>query len=105
MSSTTGTTSRIKSAINRVLGWLAFSCHDMSRLSSQSLDTSLPRFTRFRMGVHFLICKWCRRYRVQIALLRRACSQPASDAPESGPTLPPEARERIRKNLCDHGGH
>ncbi len=98
-------TNRIRSAIHRVLGWLAFSCHDISRLSSQSLDTRLPRFTRFRMSVHYLICKWCRRYRDQIALLRRAISRLGNDAPESGPALPPEARERIKKHLCDHGGH
>ena len=98
-------TNRIRSAIHRVLGWLAFSCRDISRLSSQSLDTSLPRFTRFRMSVHFLICKWCRRYRTQIALLRRACARLGSDAQEAGPSLPPEARERIRKHLCGHDGH
>jgi len=98
-------TSRIQSAIHRVLGWLAFSCHDMSRLSSQAADTTLPRLTRVRMSVHWLICKWCRRYRAQIALLRGACSQLGSGTSEAGPALPPEARERIRKNLCDHGGH
>ena len=99
------TTSRVKSAIHRVLGWMAFSCHDMSRLSSQSLDTSLPRLTRFRMSVHYLICKWCRRYREQIALLRRACARLDADIPEAGPTLPPEVRKRISRKLCDHGGH
>lgn len=99
------TTNRIKSAINRVLGWLAFSCHDMSRLSSQALDARLPRLTRFRMRVHWLICKWCRRYREQLALIRRACSNLGADAPDAGPSLPPEARERIRKHLCDHDGH
>lgn len=96
---------RIQTAIHRVLGWLAFSCHDMSRLSSQSLDTKLPFFTRFRMGVHWLICKWCRRYRAQIALLRRAVSRLGSEAPDTAPSLPPETRERIRKKLCEHDGH
>ena len=97
--------SRIQAAIHRVLGWLAFSCHDMSRLSSQALDTRLPFFTRFRMRVHWLICKWCRRYRAQISLLRRAISRLGTDAPDTGPSLPPEARERIRKKLCEHDGH
>ena len=96
---------RIQTAIHRVLGWLAFSCHDMSRLTSQALDTRLPRLTRFRMRVHWLICQWCRRYRDQLALLRRAVSRLGSDAPATGPALPPETRERIRKNLCGHDGH
>ena len=95
----------MKSAMNRFLAVLAFSCHDMSRLSSQAMDTSLPRMTRFRMRVHYLICAWCRRYRAQLALLRRAVSRLGNDAPEAGPTLPPEVRERIKKHLCDHGGH
>ena len=96
---------RIQAAIHRVLGWLAFSCHDMSRLSSQSLDAKLPRLTRLRMRVHWLICKWCRRYRDQLALIRRAITRLGSDAPGTGPALPPEARERIRKKLCEHDGH
>jgi predicted anti-sigma-YlaC factor YlaD len=98
-------TNRIQSAIHRVLGWLAFSCHDMSRLSSQALDSRLPWVTRARMSVHWLICKWCRRYRKQIALLRRACSSLGIAPPDSGPALPPEARERIRQRLCEHDGH
>ena len=98
-------TSRIQSAIHRVLGWLAFSCHDLSRLSSQSLDTTIPLLTRFRMRVHWLICKWCRRYRAQIALVRRTCLHVSLAPPDSGPALPPETRERIRKNLWDHGGN
>ena len=96
-------TSRIQSAMNRFIARLAFSCHDMSRLSSQAMDTRLPWATRFRMRVHYLICAWCRRYRAQLALLRRAVSCLGNDAPASSPALPPEARERIRKNLCDHG--
>ena len=96
---------RMKSAMNRFLAVLAFSCHDMSRLSSQALDTRLPWATRFRMRVHYLICAWCRRYRTQLTLVRRAVSRLGSDAPETGPKLPSEARERIKKHLCDHGGH
>lgn len=98
-------TSRIKSAINRALGKLAFTCHDMSRLSSQALDTTLPRVTRIRMRFHLLICRWCRRYRAQLALLRKSISRLGTEAPETGPGLPSEARDRIRKKLCDHGGH
>ena len=95
----------MKSAMNRFLAVLAFSCHDMSRLSSQAMDTRLPLRTRFRMRVHYLICAWCRRYRAQLTLLRRAVSRLGGDAPESGLALPPDARERIKKHLCDHGGH
>ncbi|MEO6738727.1 MAG: zf-HC2 domain-containing protein, partial [Chthoniobacteraceae bacterium] len=80
-------------------------CHDMSRLSSQALDARLPWTTRFRMRIHYLICAWCRRYRAQLALLRRAVSRLGNSAPEAGPSLPPDARERIKKHLCDHSGH
>ena len=96
---------RFRSAVNRFLAVLAFSCHDISRLSSQAMDARLPWITRFRMRVHYLICAWCRRYRRQLAILRRAVARLGNEAPESAPALPSEARERIRKNLCDHGGH
>ena len=95
----------LKSAMNRFLAVLAFSCHDMSRLSSQAMDTRLPWATRFRMRVHYLICAWCRRYRAQLAFLRRAVSRLGNDAPEPGHALPAETRERIRKKLCDHDGY
>jgi len=97
--------SRMKSAMNRLIARLAFSCHDMSRLSSQAMDTRLPWATRVRMRLHYLICAWCRRYRKQLALLRRAVSRLGSNVPEAGPVLPAEARARIRAHLCDHGGH
>ncbi len=99
------TTSRFKSAINRVLSRFVFTCHDMSRLSSQSLDVTLPFLTRLRMKFHLLICRWCRRYRAQLTILRRSLSRLGTDAADTGPALPAEARERIRKKLCDHGGH
>ena len=95
----------MKSAFNRFLAVLASSCRDMSRLSSQAMDTRLPWTTRFRMRVHWLNCRWCRRYREQLTLLRRAVSRLGSDVPETGPALPSEARERIKKHLCEHGGH
>jgi hypothetical protein len=96
---------RISSAASRLLVRLILPCHDISRLSSQALDTRLPRITRLRMRMHYLVCVWCRRYRDQLALLRRACAQLGTSAPEAGPGLPPTARERIRQHLCDHDGH
>jgi hypothetical protein len=95
----------ISSAATRLLGRLILPCHDISRLSSQALDTRLPPITRFRMRMHYLVCVWCRRYRDQLALLRRACAQLDASTPEAGPGLPPTARERIRQHLCDHDGH
>ena len=73
-------------------------CHDMTRLISQSLDRSLPRGTRWKMRLHFLLCTWCRRYRVQLRLLRRAFAKLGDDTPAPR-GLSAEARARLRDSL------
>lgn len=80
------------------------SCKDVTRLISESMDTSLPVGKRIGMRLHLLICKFCSRYERQLLLIRETVRRLAAteDGPgeSSGESLSAEARERIRKTLA-----
>lgn len=78
-------------------------CKDVTRLISESMDTSLPIGKRIGMRLHLLICKFCSRYERQLLLIREAVRRIV--ATEGKPGEPPgellseEAKERIRESL------
>lgn len=80
-------------------------CTEISRHTSMAMDCDLPRAHRVAIGVHYLYCTACRRYRRQIKLIREALQRLASDTlPEDAlvaVSLPPAARDRIRRSLGD----
>jgi hypothetical protein len=77
-----------------------FTCHDMTRLISQAQDGRLPWTSRWRMKLHFLLCKWCRRYRRQLGLLRRALTRlPERDLDGPMEELSSEAKARLKRRL------
>jgi predicted anti-sigma-YlaC factor YlaD len=82
---------------------LTVPCDEIAKLVSTSLDGDLPWTHRFAIKIHMLYCKACRRYRRQILLLRRTLQAlgAALDDVKAPPelSLPPEARERIRRSL------
>ncbi len=47
-------------------------CREMTRLLSEGMDRSLPLMTRVKIRLHFLICKWCERYKHQLLVVRNA---------------------------------
>lgn len=79
------------------------SCKDVTRLISESMDTSLPIGKRIGMRLHLLMCKFCSRYERQLLLIREALKRIV--ATEGKPEEPPgellseEAKERIRESL------
>jgi hypothetical protein len=81
-------------------------CRDVTRLISESMDTSLPIGKRIGVRIHLLMCKFCARYERQLLLIRETLRRlvAAEDQPEgpAGVTLSEEARERIRKSLRYH---
>lgn len=75
-------------------------CAEMSRMASQSFEKPLPLRTRFNMGLHYLICVWCKRYWKHLKFLNAAA--PRLDAPANGPAargLSAEAKRRIVQRL------
>lgn len=79
------------------------SCRDVTKLLSESMDTSLPIGKRIGVRVHLLMCKFCARYERQLLLIRETVRRLAAleEKPEepSGETLSEESKERIRNSL------
>jgi hypothetical protein len=96
---------RLKLGIGPLVGWLIRvtpTCREMTRLLSDAMDRPLPWRTRVMMRLHFLICKWCERYRNQLRFLRQAVrrhpEQASPDAPDA-PTLSSGAKDRLKRTL------
>jgi hypothetical protein len=67
-------------------------CRDMSRLLSASRDAGR---LGLRARLHLMICDVCRRVRRQFDVLGAVVGV----APTAGPSLTPEAKERLRRAL------
>ena len=96
--------SRIRALLDEWNARAMFTCHDMTRLISQAHEGSLPWTKRWRMRLHFLLCVWCRRYRRQLGLLRRALTRlPTAEPTGDDERLSPAAKERLKRKLQDPG--
>jgi len=76
----------------------------MTRLLSEAMDRPLPLGIRLKMRLHFLICKWCERYKNQLLFLRQALRRDpdkVEGAGEAGAasyaSLSPEAKDRLKR--------
>ena len=71
--------------------WL--SCRRATELASRAMEVSLSRRERFALGLHTLVCGWCRRYRAQINRIRLLMKR----REEKLPGLSAEARDRLAR--------
>jgi len=100
---------QLKFRIGPLVGWLIRitpTCRDIVRLISDDMDHPLPLGTRLKIRVHFLICKWCDRYRRQLLFMRNALRRhpdrlAGAEPPADSPGLSSDARERIKRTLQD----
>ena len=77
-----------------------YSCEQMMKLSSTSMEKRLSWRERFTRKIHFFLCTWCRRYEKQLGFLRKNIARYGEEIPEHGTEdLSSEARARIRKRL------
>lgn len=51
---------------------LFFSCKDATKHAIMAEDTSLSRFDAIKLAIHMKLCKMCREYARQSALISRA---------------------------------
>ena len=72
-------------------------CKQAVDLASTSLETPLPRWQRWQLGLHLLMCRHCRRYLKQLRFLRQLSVAMKSRIKTIG--LSVAARERIAKKL------
>lgn len=85
---------------------LTLSCDEATRLASATMDRRLSSVERVGLRLHYLCCRFCRRYRRQLhflrQLLRRRDAHIAAEADVSTATLPPDARDRIKRALISN---
>ena len=75
------------------------SCKEATELLSQSMERPLPLGMRVKLRLHFIICRWCKRYMIQMRFLRRALHQYARRSEVASPALSSGARERLMQSL------
>ncbi len=81
--------------------WI-FSCKQISRLISESMDRRLPLSTRMGIRFHLMMCTLCRRYRKQLLFIRSLLQTNKTDEEFFCQSLPDDARKRIAKKLSDN---
>ena len=95
---------KLKLSIGPFVGWLIRitpSCKDMTRLLSEAMDRPVPLRIRMNMRLHFLICKWCERYKNQLLflrqVLRRDPDKVEGEGAASSASLSPDAKDRLKR--------
>lgn len=80
--------------------WM-FSCRDVSRKLSQSMDEALPLSQRMAIRIHLMMCRYCSRFHRQLVLLRKMSRHMDPDQPsgETHDKLSAEAKTRIKDKL------
>lgn len=97
---------QLKLGIGPIVGWfirITPPCQEMTRLLSEAMDRPLPLGIRMKMRLHFLICKWCERYKNQLLFLRQALRRNPDklegESAESQTSLSSEAKDRLKRTL------
>lgn len=79
---------------------LFMTCRDAAPLISRAMDQKLARQDRAAVKLHLAVCASCRRYRGQLAFLRRVAARIGGPSLRSDASaLPPLAKTRIRVRL------
>jgi hypothetical protein len=90
-----------------VLAALTPSCRRVAMSASQSFETPLDPWTRFRIRVHLKICDACERYLRQLDILHEAAGMLGERIPAHGhgARLAAEAKARLKARLrCERVG-
>ncbi len=83
---------------------LMLTCREVTRLVSESMDSSLPWRKRIGIRLHFMMCISCTRYHRQLLLIRELIRNYLSEeesATDVRDKLSPESRQRMKQALKD----
>ena len=77
-----------------------FSCEEYTRNLSAKLDGRIKAPGSFALTFHHIYCSFCRRFRVQLEIIERACKKLADEDRQGAPILMnSDVRNRIRSKL------
>lgn len=76
-----------------------YKCKEIIELASQSMDTSLPWYTRMEIKAHLLMCHTCRRYAQQLQFMHKVLGAFDSHALTENCQLSDKAKQRIAKKM------
>ena len=84
-----------------------YSCKQVSRIVSESLDKKLSFWTRMQLWMHLGMCGLCKAFRKNMIRVdeevRRHAEELEQDVQKSGLQLSPDARERLNRALKPNG--
>lgn len=83
--------------------WM-YSCKEVSRLISESMDRTLPFYQRVLMQLHLMVCKYCARCKVHFEAIRAASFHEELYGSELDASrgLSNDGKERLKKFLNNH---
>ena len=86
-----------------MLHWM-LNCKEVSEKVSESIDRTLPLHYRLQLKMHLLMCKYCKRFKNQLLMIRGAArlEDPAEDNVEPRQCLSKEACQRIKQAMRNH---
>lgn len=80
-------------------------CKQTVEVISQSMERPLSMRERVLLKIHLWVCAWCQWYMEHLKLMGDTLKTPQFEKAvlesTDGPTLSPEARERIKRNLSN----
>ncbi|WP_455377223.1 anti-sigma factor family protein [Petrachloros mirabilis] len=81
--------------ITNVLARMTPTCSDVTRLTSQSMDRSLPWCPMLKLQLHYWICEACARYRDQLRMVRNALLRSARPDASANSVPSPAAKSQL----------
>ncbi|MCP4583099.1 MAG: hypothetical protein GY839_15930 [candidate division Zixibacteria bacterium] len=91
--------------MNTMMPYMA-SCEEVAQLTSEAMDHKLSIKKRLRMRLHILFCQWCRKYGIQLNMIKQAARKYLDDIDKAEKKLPdslsPDFKARLKKFLRDN---
>lgn len=79
------------------------SCKQIAELHARSMEEGIPLLARMEVGMHYFMCKMCRRFRRDMSILGRVVRDFDSETGVAADeALSPESRQRINAEINRH---
>ena len=82
----------------KIMNRMLPSCREVSHLTSQAMDESLPLRKRLPLHLHIKMCVWCQSSQEQLLLMKDMAGQQAKENNKKA-KLSDDAKDRIARTL------